>query len=137
MKFIVLAFITLLVIKPAWAQSEYGTHEIQLDESNVQIEAKDYYYNFGYVRIGQHASTRFTLSNNGRFPIYIDSIKINGPSFSSNNNCPRFLLKGHSCRIRVGFAPYAIGQYSGDLKINLTGSQDVIVHLRGRGVSRF
>ncbi len=138
MKFLVLALTTMFLACPGFGQQyDNEDHQIVIDDGGAQVEAKNYYYDFGGVRVGHSATARFTLSNNGRFPIYIDSIRTNGQGFADSQNCPRLLFTGQRCRIYVRFSPFNKGQYSGELDINLTGSQDIIVHLRGRGVSRF
>src|SRR5438445_7820599 len=126
MKFLILALVAVFLANPALAQDEYVNSDNQIvvhDESDLQVEAKNYYYNFGGVPVGRHAIARFTLSNNGRFPFYIDSINIEGAGFERKDNCPKLLFSGQSCRIVVRFTPYFFGQHMGALKINLTGSQ--------------
>ena len=110
-------------------------YEVTINESgSVEIQAANYYYNFGTVWIGNYKGANFTLRNNSKIPWYINSIYVNGNGFWQDNNCPNFLLKGHACKIRVTFAPQWVGFYNGVLKINLTGGQDINVWLKGRGV---
>lgn len=102
--------------------------------TDVGIQVQRFNYNFGRVRVNRSEATSFTLRNRGNYPIYINDIDVEGESFRGNDNCPRILVRGDSCRIRVRFEPYYVGTFRGQLNIELTPSEDIRVNLRGRGV---
>ena len=107
-------------------------HEISVD-SDVNILER-YRYNFGRVRVNRSATASFTLRNRGSIPLYIQDIDLDGAGFRKSDNCPRILARGNSCRVRVRFEPNYVGDYRGQLEIDLTPAEDVRVDLRGRGV---
>lgn len=109
------------------------TFEISL-EDNIESFAQTYYYNYGRVRVNRSASAVFYITNNGRSPIYINDVDIDGDAYSGGDNCPRLLFAGQRCRARVTFRPPSVGQHFGEVEFELSGSQDVKVELRGRGV---
>jgi hypothetical protein len=125
---------------PATTFAADSNLEITEDQQEISIsddisaQTQHYNYNFGRVRINRSESTSFTLRNRGNYPIYINDINISGESFQENDNCPRILLRGYSCRIRVRFQPYYVGFFQGRLEVNLTPAEDIRVNLRGRGV---
>lgn len=149
MKLFVFSLMCLAMSAPAMAYDysygeaeAYGSHgknEIVITEDNeAGTEAVNYNYNFGNVRVNRGESTSFTVRNNGRLPFLVDRIRISGDSdFRQNNNCPRVLFRGARCSIRVSFRPQSTGNKSARLEIDLTGSQDINVRLRGRGVNRY
>jgi len=102
--------------------------------SDVSAQVQRYHYNFGRVRVNRSEATSFTLRNRGNFPIYINDIDVDGEGFDGHDNCPRILVRGDGCRIRVRFTPYYVGTFRGRLEIELTPSEDIRVILRGRGV---
>lgn len=106
--------------------------EISVDGNVNALE--HYNYNFGRVRVNRSATATFTLRNRGSIPLYIQDIDIDGDGFRKSDNCPRILARGNSCRVRVRFEPYEVGNYRGRLDIDLTPASDVRVDLRGRGV---
>jgi hypothetical protein len=126
-------FLFIAISVPALAEE---THEIVLG-SEVGVQDRDYYFNYGRVRVFDRAAAVFTLRNGGRFPVYINDISLRGDNvFSGNDNCPRILFRDDRCRIRVVFEPRRLALYSGELNVELTPSEDTTVHLRGRGVFR-
>lgn len=102
--------------------------------NDVSAQVQRYNYNFGRVRINRSEVASFSLRNRGNFPIYINDIDLDGDGFRKNDNCPRILLRGDGCRVRVRFEPDYVGRYEGQLEINLTPTEDIRVNLRGRGV---
>lgn len=108
-------------------------NEISIND-DIQAQTERYRYNFGQVRVNRSAVASFSLRNRGSFPIYINDIDIEGDGFRKNDNCPRILTRGDSCRVRVRFQPRDTGRYEGRLDIELTPSEDIRVDLRGRGV---
>ncbi|MFS4459447.1 choice-of-anchor D domain-containing protein [Bdellovibrio sp. HCB2-146] len=119
-------------VTPA-AEQEY---EVNIDGDDVNVQ-EHYNYNFGRVRVGNSESATFTLRNRGRIPVYINDIDLDGDNaFHENDNCPRLLLRGQGCRIRVRFRPMDTGRYQAELNIELTGASDIEIDLRGRGVRR-
>ncbi|UXR64334.1 hypothetical protein EZJ49_14795 [Bdellovibrio bacteriovorus] len=142
MKILPCLFLGLLLASPVQAQEESfegiheENHEIILSDG-VQTQDRDYYYNFGGVRLFREARANFYLRNNTNIPIYINDLDLVGSSaFSFRDNCPRILFRGQQCRIRVFFQPRNLGQHRADLEIELTPQEDVVLHLRGRGVLR-
>lgn len=118
---------------PASQPEEY---EINIDGKEVDVQAH-YNYNFGRVRVGSSESATFTLRNRSRIPVYINDIDLDGDNaFQDRDNCPRILLQGQGCRVRVRFHPQFPGRYEAELNIELTGADDIEVDLRGRGVAR-
>lgn len=108
-------------------------NEISLNDG-IHAQTERYRYNFGQVRVNRSATTSFSLRNRGGIPIYINDIDIEGNGFRKNDNCPRILTRGDSCRVRVRFEPNSVGRYEGRLDIELTPNEDIRVDLRGRGV---
>ncbi len=139
-KLIPIGFILLMSLG---AQANYDVSaEAQFDDNvivlndDLRTQDREYFYNFGRVRVNRTASTVFYLRNQGRTPIYINDIDANGSGFKRNDNCSNFLFSGQSCRIRVSFRPTHPGRYEGELEVELTGAEDIRVELRGRGVNR-
>lgn len=108
-------------------------NEISLND-DIHAQTERYRYNFGQVRVNRSETTSFSLRNRGSLPIYINDIDIEGNGFRKNDNCPRILTRGDSCRVRVRFEPHSVGRYEGRLDIELTPNEDIRVDLRGRGV---
>ncbi len=140
-RFLVTLFVGLsLFSAPALAQDPAAgnedTYEIAFGEE-VQAQTKHFYYDFGRTLINTTKSVRFYLRNQGRFPIYINDIDTDGNGFWDNENCPSLLWPGQRCSIRVFFRPQYLGTFLGQTDISLTGSEDIRVHLRGRGVWGF
>lgn len=114
------------------------TYEITIgDSDDVEIQVQYLNYNFGPTLVNTTRSARFFLRNNGRFPFLINDIDTDGNRFAHQENCPGFLWPGQRCSIRVFFRPNRVGLFFGRLEINLTGREDIIVNLRGRGVWGF
>jgi len=130
LKFILVSF---MAAGPAFAEDSLEISAA--DEAGALVQ--NYNYNFGGVRIFSRARAVFTLRNNLRLPIYINDIKLEGDeAFYADDNCPRLLFQGDSCRIRVVFEPRRFQQYRGSLEVQLTPTEDIRVRLRGRGVLR-
>lgn len=131
MKLFNILLLTFFLGVPAFAER---THEISLGGEAGTLD-RDYYYNFGPVRIFDEERATFFLRNTGRIPIYINDIDLRGANvFSGGDNCPRILFQGDRCRIRVVFEPRRLMVYRANLEINLTPAEDITIHLRGRGV---
>lgn len=141
MKILPFLFLGLLLASPVQAQegseSVYEhNHEIVFGDG-VQAQDRDYYFNFGRVRLFREVRANFYLRNNTSIPIYINDLDLNGSdAFSFRDNCPRLLFRGQQCRIRVFFEPRYLGLHRGDLELELTPQEDIVLHLRGRGVLR-
>ncbi|XGC80113.1 choice-of-anchor D domain-containing protein [Bdellovibrio bacteriovorus] len=108
-----------------------------IEEDDVSAQTRYLFYNFGRVRLYDSESQRFYIRNTGRLPVYINDIDISGSGFWANENCPSLLWPGFRCSIRVTFRPNHIGIHNGRLNIWLTGAEDVVIYLRGRGVWGF
>jgi hypothetical protein len=143
MKYLLMSLLGLMMSLPAFAsldaaasevvKTEAGlNYEITLDE--VQTQTEDYYVNFGRVYVGDRRNAVFTLRNRGSLPIIVQDIDIEGYGFNGGDNCPRILTRGDRCSIRVTFRPRQQGQYRGQVDIELSGHEDIRLHLRGRGV---
>lgn len=133
MKVLKIILVSLLIAGPAFAENIIDISS----EGEVGTLVQNYYYNYGGVRIFDRARAVFTLRNDRRIPIYINDIRLTGDNvFYADDNCPRLLFQGDRCRIRVFFEPRRLLQYRGALEIQLTPTEDIRVHLRGRGVLR-
>jgi len=144
MKYLLLLLLGFLFVNPALGEEPTTPSPLSQEESfqinlnqEVQIQDQDYYYNFGRTPINTSRSVRFYLRNDGRFPIYINDINIQGEGFRQNENCPNFLFQGQRCSVRVVFRPTHIGPHNGRLDFELTAAEDIQIHLRGRGVFGF
>ncbi|WP_374000672.1 hypothetical protein [Bdellovibrio bacteriovorus] len=140
MKILKRLFLGLLLASPVLAQEDMSetayeeNHEVVFSDE-MQTQDRDYFYNFGRVRLFREARANFYLRNNGNIPIYINDFDLTGSSdFSFRDNCPQLLFRGQQCRIRVFFEPRSFGVHRGDLEIELTPQEDIVLHLRGRGV---
>jgi hypothetical protein len=139
MKLLSLSLTALLFATPGLAQNpdiqETASPEIyEIELNEVQTERADYFYNFGPTRINDRRSATFSIRNNNSIPVYINDINIEGDGFRARDNCPRLLFRGDRCTVLVTFRPFDTGQYRGTLDFDLTGTQDIRVNLRGRGV---
>ena len=140
MKYLLMSLLGLMISVPALASDEAMvstqesnlSYEITFDE--VQTQTEDYYVNFGRVYTGDRRTAVFTLRNRGSLPIIVQDIDIDGNGFRGSDNCPRILTRGDRCSIRVTFRPRQQGQYRGQVDIELSGHEDIRIHLRGRGV---
>lgn len=112
------------------------TYEIIVGD-DLEIQVQYLFYNFGPTLVHTTKVARFFLRNNGFFPFLINDIDTDGHRFAHQENCPGLLWPGQRCSIRVFFRPNSIGLFFGRLEIDLTGREDIIVNLRGRGVWGF
>lgn len=111
--------------------------DISGNEDQVKPQVRYLFYNFGRVRLFDTETATFTLRNRGNYPIYINDIDVSGNNFRGSENCPSLLWPGQRCRIWVSFRPNYIATFNGRVDIWLTGAEDVIIYLRGRGVWGF
>ena len=93
----------------------------------------------GNVGVGQQTTSTFTLTNTGTV-----SLSLTGFQFSGKNDaaaapadpCPRALIPGGTCVIKVVFTPYGIGVFSGTLTyIDTAGTQSATVSGTGTGLT--
>lgn len=143
MKILTSVFLGLLLTCPVFGYEEEGVAGVdEVYVINVSDEAttldRDYYYNFGRVRLFEERRATFFLRNNSGFPMYINDFDLSGPpAFDYAENCPQILFRGQQCRIRVFFQPRSVGVKRGELQIELTPQEDVVLNLRGRGVFNY
>lgn len=140
MKYLLISIVSLLMSQtvsaqdaPATAQEQDVAYEINIGDE-TEIKTENYSYNFGRVYVGDRRNATFTLRNSSSLPIIIQDIDINGNGFDGGDNCPRVLLRGDRCRVRVSFRPHNNGQYRGEVDMELSGHEDIRIRLRGRGV---
>ncbi|KHD87121.1 MAG: hypothetical protein OM95_16200 [Bdellovibrio sp. ArHS] len=142
MKLLVLLLLGTILATPVHAQeapdnsqSRDSTYEISLREPpEIDTQTVHYYYNFGRTALNRLKGVSFTLRNTGNLPLYFNDFDIHGSGFGYEENCPRLLFSGQRCTVRVFFRPTSLGTYSGALDIDMTGAEDIRIHLRGRGV---
>ena len=141
MKYLLMSLVCALLSMPASAneaslsvQEQKPTLAYEISVEETEIKTDDYYVNFGRTRIGERRSAVFTLRNNSSIPIIVQDIDIDGEGFNGGDNCPRFLTRGDRCQIRVTFRPRDQKRYTGQVDIELSGREDIRIHLRGRGV---
>jgi probable HAF family extracellular repeat protein len=80
------------------------------------------------------AAMTVTLRSVGIFPVTFNGIVSSGPPLFETNNCPHSLPRNATCRIRVTFAPTAIGTFDGTItSSDYAGKQ--VVTLSGTGVA--
>ncbi|WP_413568520.1 hypothetical protein ACLWBD_13420 [Bdellovibrio sp. HCB117] len=144
MKYLIPFLLSMALSTPAFAQdvndktSNEETFEIVLGEQgDVEAQTRHFYYNFGRTYLNQTKSARFYIRNTGGLPIYFNDFDISGNGFWYNENCPRLLFSGQRCSVRVYFRPNYIGNFNGRLDIEMTGAEDIRIHLRGRGIWPF
>jgi hypothetical protein len=94
--------------------------------------------NFGNQKVGTKSQpSPVQVTNKGKALLSISGIAIVGTDsgdFSQKNNCGSGLLGGHSCIIKVTFAPTQKGQRSAQLNISDNGGgSPQIVQLAGNG----
>ncbi|MNS94443.1 hypothetical protein D3C72_1286610 [compost metagenome] len=140
MKYLLMSIVSLLMSQPLYAQDTpvatqdpEVTYEINIGDE-TEIKTINYNYNFGRVYVGDRRNAIFTLRNSSSLPIIIQDIDIDGEGFNGGDNCPRVLLRGDRCSVRVSFRPYNNGQYRGEVDMELSGHEDIRIRLRGRGV---
>ncbi|WII73225.1 hypothetical protein QJS83_04980 [Bdellovibrio sp. 22V] len=145
MKFFFAVLFGLALSIPTHAQEIYDTQAVQpqneeayeislTNDEGAQIKVRNLFYNFRRTRLFTTKSVRFYLRNTGVLPIYINDIDTDGSSFWHSENCPSLLWPGQRCSVRAFFRPTSLGVKTGDIEIELTGAEDVRIHLRGRGV---
>ncbi len=94
--------------------------------------------NFGDQKVGTKSQPApVLLTNKGKTELSISKIAIGGTDsgdFSQTNNCGKGLASGHSCTIKVTFAPTEQGQRSAQLTITDNGGgSPQAVQLAGNG----
>lgn len=140
MKFLLNGLLAVFLAVPVAAHEEAVPEEEVFEvvlNDDLTIQDQDYYLNFGAVRIFREARVSVYLRNNTRIPMYIQDFDMNGDAaFDSRENCPQILFSGQQCRIRIFFQPQRLGWHRGELEIELVPQEDVVIHLRGRGVFR-
>ncbi|MFV8257494.1 hypothetical protein ACNQKP_06805 [Bdellovibrio bacteriovorus] len=143
MKILTGLFLGLLLASPVLAYEDFSESDInEVYVINVTDDTttldRDYYYNFGRVRLFDDKRATFYLRNNSGFPMYINDFDMNGDyAFDYSENCPQILFRGQQCRIRVFFEPRSLGLHRAELEIELTPQEDVVLNLRGRGVLNY
>ncbi|MFV8249051.1 hypothetical protein [Bdellovibrio bacteriovorus] len=133
----------LLLASPVSAYEEFSegdineVYVINVTDDTTTLD-RDYFYNFGRTRLFQDKRATFYLRNNSGLPMYINDFDMNGDyAFDYSENCPQILFRGQQCRIRVFFEPRSLGVHRADLEIELTPQEDIVLHLRGRGVLNY
>ncbi len=95
--------------------------------------------NFGTVTVGQSASAKVSLLNQGPGSVEISKLTLAGQSFafSGEGNLPVTLAAGSSLSLNVQFAPTAAGAVSDQLTVTSSSSTDPtpLVSLSGTGVA--
>jgi hypothetical protein len=94
-------------------------------------------YDFGTVSVGETVIREFRLSNRDDDDLRLFSISLaDDPVFRiAESTCGDRLKEKGSCRVRVEFAPLAVGSWATDLVIVSDGGDqpETIVHLQGTG----
>lgn len=140
MKYLMSGLLAVFLAVPVAAYEETAFEEEVFEvvlSDDMTTQDQDYYLNFGGVRIFREARVSVYLRNNTRIPMYIRDFDMDGDAaFDSRENCPQILFSGQQCRLRIFFQPQRLGLHRADLEIELTPQEDVVIHLRGRGVLR-
>lgn len=107
--------------------------EYQINSSQGDTQSsKQYYYNFGSVRVHSSSYADLYLRNTGNDPVHIRAIYISGAAFYAWSYCPNILHPGHRCLTRVEFRPWHEGYHSGALRFKFP-HDSIIVDLYGWG----
>jgi hypothetical protein len=108
------------------ANSEFGTGTM-LNTGVVSFSPTTAPLNF----LGPGEQT-LKLTNNGRKPLSIGSIKKAGAAFQMNNTCGTSVPAGASCSISVRFNPKGAGTYTGQITLmDSASSKPQYVELSG------
>jgi hypothetical protein len=79
------------------------------------------------------AAQKVTLTNTGKTPLTISSIRVAG-QFGMTSNCGKGVAAGKSCTISVTFSPQSQGAKAGTVTINdSASSKPMVIELSGTG----
>lgn len=108
---------------------------IIIKDGSLQTQVS-YSYQYRSTSLHNRSVARFRIFNHGSSAIYLESVALEGRSFTVSNSCLRILLPGRNCPISVSFTPKNLGNHSGRLDIDLTGAQNIHIYLSGRAYHR-
>jgi hypothetical protein len=93
-------------------------------------------FSFGNVPVGTATTRDVVLSNTGTAAALITDVTVTGQGFSANGlPVPLTLGPGASRTLTVGFAPPAVGTFSGDVTLASNAADLVVIGPTGTGVS--
>lgn len=148
MKSIALVALSLALSLPAFAtdlegEAVFSVRKVETPEENAII-IKDgnlqtqvsYSYQFRNTPLHTRSVSHFRIFNHGSSAIYVESVALEGRSYTASNRCSRILLPGRNCFIAISFTPKGSGTHSGRLDIDMTGAQNIHIYLSGRSFQR-
>lgn len=124
-----------------------GTASIQFDNANTKsvnlsgtgldpntLKFGATQLNVGNVAVGSIGSTSLAVMNQGVTSLAAPTISTSGAGFTATQNCPTVVAPNSSCTITVRFQPNSMGDATGTLSINSSGTITA-VSLNGRATS--
>jgi hypothetical protein len=119
----------------AWAKEMQGSViDLCAGIPDISVDPSSRFLPFSRVKVGKSSTKSITVSNLGTGDLGIESIQVNGASFSQKNDCTA-LSPGDSCAIAVTFKPTAPGVRAGFLEIYSNDPDENVVRfgLSGTG----
>ncbi|HCU25833.1 MAG TPA: hypothetical protein DF383_12515, partial [Deltaproteobacteria bacterium] len=123
------------VLRPQGTNCDLGAYEASptADLSTMAL-------NFSEQGIGSTSAVQtVTLTNNGPFPLTVNSISVGGANagdFAQNNNCGATVASEASCNINVTFTPGASGPRNAGITVDTSASLGIqMIALSGTGTT--